>query len=452
MVTTVNEQGEILSEIASSSSTQVAEFDPIEAGLLALRTQIAETVYDITTTAGDRTARELRRQCITLRTTADDVYEKLNRPMLEKQALIRGLKKRFQDGILLLEKPIDLAIKAQEAAKEIERLRKAALEEARIKALREKIQAIAALPASAVRLDAAGIAALDHTLSELVVDEASFEEFAEEVADLKAYIRSQLGELFTLALGREAETERVRVETLRLAEERRQQAQVAILQGKIAAIKAHPLQAFNQSEAAIVALTQSLPVPAPGEFGELYTEALAAFNAATQQLGVILEARVLADQLAAAAVRKEQEIEDQRRRDAEAAIERQRIADEQHAAAGRELRRQQEIFEAERLEARRVQAEKDAALAVERQALQAQLKALQPKPVPVVVEALPVTPAPAPVKVAAPVARASRPSDAAIVTVLAETFDVHNETVIDWLRGFDADAVQQALNYEEIPA
>jgi hypothetical protein len=470
MTTTVNEQGQVLSDAAPASTTEVAEFDPIEAGLQALRTQIAETVYDITTTAGDKTARELRQLCVGLRTKADEVYEQLNRPMLDKQALIRGLKKHIQDEVKLLEDPLHKAIKAQEAVKEIERQRKVAAEEARIKALREKIQAITALPAVAVRLDAAGISALDHDLSALVVDEDSFAEFAEEVTELKAYIRSQLGELFGLALTREAETERVRTETLRLEQARQQQAATAVLKDKIQAIRAYPLQAFGKTEDEILLLALAFEAPHEEDFGLLFGEASAAHAEATTQLASMLKAASHAAAVAAAALRRDQELAEQQQRDQDAATERQRLADEQHEARSRELKRQQDVFEAERAEAQRVQAAKDAELAAQRKVLEDEFAARQPKPVaapvaPIVPVQRPEFPAldmeallaPAPVAAPAavvmvPLQTFCRPSDVTIVRVLAEEFDAHYENVIDWLRSFDADAVQQALSYEEIPA
>lgn len=273
--------------------------------------------------------------------------------------------------------------------------------------------------------------------------------------------------MFTLALAREAETERVRVEALRLAEVQARQAHEAVLRGRIANIRGYALRGIGKDAEEIVRLLRGAGIPQAVDFGDLLEEATQAHCEATDQLQAMLDARVLADQVAAAARLREQEAAAERQREADAAIERQRQADAEHAARSQELKRQQDAFEVEKVEAKRLQDKKDAAAKAERQALEAKLAALQPKPAPVPVEKseaavlalTKVAEMPAPQWPAAEVkapqafpAKPARPSDAAIVTVLAETFDVHNETVIDWLRGFDADAVQQALNYEEIPA
>lgn len=475
----------------SESGRALAKFDPIKARLEALKIAVATTVYDITTAAGMDTACKLRRECVSTRTSADSTYKTLNAPLLVAQRGMRDLVKEIADVVTPLEAKLDAAIKAQEAIKEAERQRKVAAEEARVKALRDKIAAIAALPTSVVLLDAKGISAADHALAELAVDEANFSEFAEEVVGLVAYIRGQLGIMFNAALTREAETERVRVESLRLAEEREKQVQHTLLRGKISDIQNAPLKAFGKSPTIMAVMVCGLPVPTAEEFGDLLEEAMEAFDESILQINAMMEARVLALQAEEAAVLRDQAAAAERQREAEAATARQAAADAQHDARSKELKRQQDAFDAEKLEAKRAQDAKDAALAAERQELQAKFDALQGKAEPVVVAPLFIAVEPrtaaeqeaiqtaltdelladlvaqsnAPAEVfvltsaSEPVPQHAflppRPTDVELVIALSERFEAMDVEVIHWLRSFDADAAFTALGYttfEEIPS
>jgi len=293
-VTTVDESGAVLE--TTSTSTAVAEFDPISAGLAQLKVDIAGTTYDIATTKGLDTARRLRALCVKLRTSAGEVYDTLNRPMLDKQTLIRKLKNQFITGVEELEEPIDAAIKAQEKIKEQERQARVAAEEVRVKALRDKIAVIASLPVKAVLRDAKGISALMDALLAVDINEVSFAEFASEAAELKTLVHKQLAEIFVVTMDREAETERVRLATLELEYERAKMAKEAAEREAAAA-----LQRQADEQAARLAREQA--------------------------------------ELQARAARQKED--DER-------AERQRQADAYHAAAALVLKNQQDAFEAER--------------------------------------------------------------------------------------------------------
>lgn len=462
-VTTVDEAGVVLE--TASTSTAVAEFDPIAAGLAQLTADIAGTTYDITTTKGLDTAKRLRALCVKLRTNAGEVYDSLNRPMLDKQRQIRDLKKQFIDGVELLETPIDLAIKAQEKVKEQERQARVAAEELRVKALRDKIAVIAGLPAKAVLRDAAGIAALDQALTTLEVSEALFAEFTAEATELKTFVRGQLSELFVAASGREAEAERVRQESERLEAERQQQALRTARLQSISDLRAYPLRAIGQSLQKIQALMDAFEAPIKETYyGDLMDAATEAYNEAWTQLDGIRAARIAEDKAAEDRRRQEQLAAEARKREDADRADRQRIADEGHAAQARLLQNQQDAFEAERKESQRLSDEKEANQAAERKKLQDQIDALQPKPAPTVkvaqVAAAPVTLAALAAATVSPpvvaqVARemaieAARPSDALIVSALADVFDAGIADVIEWLRAFNADAVTAEFEAESV--
>ena len=439
MITTVNEDGTILGEAAHPTSHQVVEFNPVEQGLSDLRQLIGQADYDITTSAGEKTARELRKLCVDLRGATDDVYETLNRPMLDRQSAIRGLKKHITEQVLLLEAPLNAAIKAQEAAKEAERALLAAAKELRLKGLRAAIQAIAGLPVEAVRLDAKGIAALDHALASQLIDETTFAEFTEEALSLRAYIRTQLGELFQAAMAREAEAERVRLAGIEAKAAQAHATAEALVTSQVQAIAARPLQAIGRTSAQIEVLIRDLVAVVHDVLGG--DDRLAqAYQAALAQLKEIQagQARLeLADKL--------------RQQEADAAVLRQQAIDKANTDRMQMLKQQQDAFELEKQQAELALAARELALKLERQAV---AKLLEPiaVPVPVVVLASPVE-KPAALAVA-PVGLVSefahgRPSDLEFVMLLSISFEVDPDTVVDWLRGFDADAVAEQLTQEE---
>lgn len=109
----------------------------IRGGLDALAKEAR--VFDLTVKAEEKAARELRRRCVSLRSSLDEAYETVNRPLLDTQKAARKLLAELKDAILKIEAPVDEAIKAAEA--EAERLRRARLEAeaARIAGLRQRI-------------------------------------------------------------------------------------------------------------------------------------------------------------------------------------------------------------------------------------------------------------------------------------------------------------------------
>jgi hypothetical protein len=324
---------------------QVAVFDPVKAALAELSAIIEGTVYDINTASGEATAKDLRSKFVKLRTRTADLYAEYNAPLLEAGRRMRAVTAEIVAGIKPHETKLDTEIKAREKVREDERLRKVAIEEARIKALREKINAIAALPAQAVLLNAAGISAECERLTHLILDESSFAEFAEEAEGLRQYILAQLENLFKAAELREAETEHNRIESLRLDAER---------------------QRMQDEAAAAIA------------------EAKKITDAAAESARLLLES--------AAAERQRQEAEN---------AERQHQADLAHSKQVADLKRQQDAFEEERRIARAEDAERAATLAAQRKVIEDQFAKMNPAPVvvadPVVVDE---KPAPAPVDIA----------------------------------------------------
>lgn len=205
--------------------SHLAVFDPIKAATQALAFIIASTPYDINTGAGEAVARDLRSRCVKLRTSTANLYKERNTPLLELQNAMRKMVAEINAAVAPHEAVLDAAIQKKEHAKEAIRLQKLAIEEARIRALRAQITAVAGMPAQAALLDSEGIRALLCRLG--LLDRNSFAEFAAEFDELHTQTHLQLTRMHGAAEERQAQAELNRLESLRLEEERTELARQA---------------------------------------------------------------------------------------------------------------------------------------------------------------------------------------------------------------------------------
>lgn len=113
-----------------------------EAGLQALRVDLAGKRYDLKTVKGNDEARADRQRCVKLRTSLEAKRKAMKAPALEFGKLIDAEAKRITDAIVALEEPIDAAIKADEKRREEERAERERIEAERIAGLRGQVDAI----------------------------------------------------------------------------------------------------------------------------------------------------------------------------------------------------------------------------------------------------------------------------------------------------------------------
>lgn len=318
-------QIEVTDVLDAAPKTAIARFDPLRAGLAALKEKFEAYVPDLSTKAGEDVARAHRKELVTIRTSAAKIYDQLNAPLLDAQRQARKIRDEITATAEQYEKPIDDAIKAREAEREAERQRKAEAEAARIKTIRDRIANIASIPVAAVSLNSEQIQAVINDLGNSAFTQERFGEFLDEAEELATHIGHKLSEMRDAAAAREAEA-------LRLANER---AELERLRAEQAERDRKVAEQRVAEEAAAAAKLKA------------EQEELAAQRAAFQ-----------AEQDAAAARAREAE-EAARKRNAEEA--------ERHQAL---LRKQQDAFEEERrAELERQQRESDA-LAAERAELQ----------------------------------------------------------------------------------
>lgn len=206
-----------------STTTAIAEYNPVEAGLEALRVKYQDVAFDLRSTKGNAEARAARRDLVSLRTGLDAKRKELKEPILERAKLIDSEAKRITAELLKLEKPIDDAIKADELRRE--RKEREAAEAKRVARLQDSIQAITATALRAVGKHSTEIADEIEALEAFEIG-ADYDEFRAGAQAAKDSTLSQLHTLFGAALANEQEAARLAMERAEFA---RHQAEAAAL-------------------------------------------------------------------------------------------------------------------------------------------------------------------------------------------------------------------------------
>jgi hypothetical protein len=328
---------------ALSNGTSISPLDPlkrIDAGLAVLKAEAKP--FDVATTEGNRAARAFRLKCVSLRTSVDDAYEFVNRPLLIYQRDARALRDKIKSGVLELEQPVDQAIKADEAKKEAERQAKLDAERARVDRLGERIDEIKGVAARAVGKPAAEVLAKIQLLTGMAIG-PSFQEFQQAAERARDVALATLRELHTAVVAQEAEAARLaaeradldrrqaeqaeqaeaaRIDSLRVAKHR---AGIAVLQSFVAAAHGKTAEQIRSD----IGILQGLSFG--DEWDEFAAEAAQARGTAVKALA---ELHTIARERESEAVRIEAQRLEQARVAAEQA-ERQRQLDEQDAAIKR---------------------------------------------------------------------------------------------------------------------
>lgn len=126
--------------------TEITEYSKTEAALTDLRQRYGNVVFDVATTEGKRQALEARAEVRGYRVDLEKRRKEIKEPALERCRLIDAEAKRITAELEAIEKPIDEAIKAEEARKAAEKAELAHIEAERVAAMRKAVQAIAQYP------------------------------------------------------------------------------------------------------------------------------------------------------------------------------------------------------------------------------------------------------------------------------------------------------------------
>lgn len=203
-----------------SRGTALSPLSPLErikAGLVQLATEAKP--FDVTTSAGEKAARVFRAKCVSLRTAVDEAYETVNRPLLAVQRDARALRDDVKAQVAALEEPVNAQIKAEEARREVERIRKAEVEASRIAALHTRIDEIKAIAARAVGKPSAEIEQKIQLVVGMTIGD-TYQELKPAAEQAQAATLATLRELLAAALVQEENARQLAAERAELARRR----------------------------------------------------------------------------------------------------------------------------------------------------------------------------------------------------------------------------------------
>lgn len=326
------------------TTTAIVEYDPVEAGLEALRSRYGDVAFDLRSTKGNAEARAARKELVSLRTSLEAKRKELKAPLLARASLVDSEAKRITAEVIKLEQPIDEQIKADEVRREAERREREAAEAKRVARIQDSIRSITETALRAVGKSSAAIADEIEALELFDVGD-DYDEFKPGAQAAKESTLAQLQTLYGAALATEQEATRLQAEREELA---RQQAE---------AKRQAELQAAELAEAQRIEREKLSAERAEMERQQsAERERIAAEQAEA--------ARVLAEQQRIEAAALEAERAEQARKDAEA-----RAAQAEQDRIEREARAAQQAKEdAERAERQRLIDEENARVAAEQAA------------------------------------------------------------------------------------
>lgn len=234
---TIEEAPAVAPEVASEvvdraqivNGTPLVKYSATEAGLLALKAELAGKVYDLKTTKGDQAARADRLRCVTLRTTLEKRRKDFKAPALAYGKLIDTEAARITAEIEALEAPIDAQIKADEQRRAAEKEERERLEReaAEKHAARRSAIAMYALRCQEVGMTAERIAAGMQRLQDADMGDPEVSRAA-ELVHLRDKTLETMRTLHAQAVAREQEAARqeaIRQENERVAAENAREAQ-----------------------------------------------------------------------------------------------------------------------------------------------------------------------------------------------------------------------------------
>lgn len=322
----------------------------------AYKAEAPTVTYDITTTAGMKTAVEWRAKGRDIRVEVTDIHKERKAPILEIGRLMDARKKEIIADVEPDEDRFDRDIKAETARKEAEKQAKLAAEQARIAAIRKRIADIQSVPSLQVGTPAD---AIETALEAVQAVEITLEEYCElagEAEVTKSVAVAKLGEMLTAQRAHEAEQARIQAERAQLAKEREEAAererQAAAERQRIAD---EERIARAKAQAAMLAEQQAherrMAAEREAAEAELCKQREAEEARLAEQRAELARQQAAID--AANAERERVEREAREAAEAEARAEAQRIADEQ-AAEARRVQAEKDAAEAERIRRERV--------------------------------------------------------------------------------------------------
>lgn len=211
---------EALHEAIETTSTAIVEFDKIAAGIAAIEADHPrDVICEVRTSAGMKQAIAGRAAWRGPRIAVERARKAAKAPVLDLGRRIDAFAKSLEARLLEGEQHYDRQIKAEEERRERERQAKLEAERRRVAAIRERIDWIRAAPVRAAGKPLAVVRALGREVFDLAIDE-SFEEFAEEAAQVRGETLEAMRAMIEAAEEAAAEAARAAEEAKRLQAER----------------------------------------------------------------------------------------------------------------------------------------------------------------------------------------------------------------------------------------
>lgn len=201
----------------------IAAYNPIRAGIQAMREKYGKTVFSVATTKDMDATKAARAEVREVRYNVEKIRKTLKAPALAYSKRIDDEAKEYTEAILMIEAPIDELIKAEEHRKAEEKAERERIEAERRKAIDERIWGIGQFAISAGGLSSDKVAALLETLraEEITLDDFGDRAGEAEIAKQQTLVRLQ--EMHTAAVTQEAEAKRLAAEREKLDQQRREQ-------------------------------------------------------------------------------------------------------------------------------------------------------------------------------------------------------------------------------------
>lgn len=248
----------------------------IRAGLTELATDAPLDLSIIATPAGYKTLRAYRARCVKIRTSADAAYEAVNRPLLTLQRGARDLLKEIKACVDSVEAPVDRAIVEEDRRQQA--IKDAAIEAERIRVanLRARVGAIAAHAQRAVGKSADEIQGIIQQV--VALDLSDMAELKAAAESAQAGTLEQLRGMHTAQVARDEQTERNRLESLRLE-------RINLFQGRLSELRnsARPFTGPRVTSQALATIIENLP-EVDDDWEEFTVQAIEARDAVLAEL------------------------------------------------------------------------------------------------------------------------------------------------------------------------
>lgn len=207
-------------EVLPPAESAITEFNQTAAGLAQLRADIEGRTFDCSTTAGDKEARGVRLNLVTLRTTIEGKRKELKAPLLERGRLIDSEAARIIAEVKALEEPIDAVIRAAEAEREARKQERERAEAERLAVINRAIDRIRNMPSLYVTATPAVVAEAIAELQGMDLDTQFDDVHRPRAADALAGALESLTTIHTERVAAAAEAARLVEERAELARQK----------------------------------------------------------------------------------------------------------------------------------------------------------------------------------------------------------------------------------------